>query len=172
MTEKLQHDPKTKQQIKDLLYEFLYTPVQKQFKTRLDALIIKNAVLGGYAHASFMYRNVLYNCDTNPLPRKMNRLVVQLQGDMAEYLKDLKQLNERELPYVLGYINQVLNSSNDLRDYLRLLPQSVHQPILTLIDTCPCQTNKLSDETVAMLQVKNQNTISMMKSRMVLNLLL
>lgn len=172
MSEQLQHEPRTKQMIKDVLYDLLYTPIQKQFKQRLEQLAVKNAVLCGYNHKSFMYKNVLYNCDTNTLPRKMNRLVIQLQPAMNEYLKELKQLNEKELPYVLGYINQVLNSSNELHDYLRLLPPSVHYPIQGLINTCPCRGKKLPDEAVALIQEKNQNSVQLMKNRMVTNLLI
>lgn len=170
--EQLQHDPRTKQMIKDVLYELLYTPIQKQFKQRLDQLIVKNAVLGGYSHKSFMYKNVLYNCDTNAMPRKMNRLVIQLQPAMNEYLKELKQLNEKELPHVLGYITQVLNSSNELHDYLRLLPSAVHSAIQGLINTCPCRGKRLPDETVDMLQTKNQGSVQLLKNRMVTNLLI
>lgn len=172
MTEQLQHDPRTKQQIKDVLYDILYTPIQKQFKQRLEQITVKNAVLGGYNHKSFMYKSVLYNCDNNVLPRKMNRLVIQLQPAMNEYLKELKQLNEKELPYVLGYINQVLNSSNELHDYLRLLPPSVHHPIQGLINTRPCRGKKLPDETVALLKEKNLVSVQLMKNRMVTNLLI
>ncbi len=170
--EQLQHDPRTKQMIKDVLYELLYTPIQKQFKQRLDQLIVKNAVLGGYSHKSFMYKNVLYNCDTNAVPRKMNRLVIQLQPAMNEYLKELKQLNEKELPHVLGYITQVLNSSNELHDYLRLLPPAVHPAIQGLINTCTCRGKRLPDETVALLQEKNLGPVQLMKNRMVTNLLI
>lgn len=165
------HDPRTKRMIKDVLYELLYTPIQKQFKQRLDQLIVKNAVLGGYSHKSFMYKNVLYNCDTNAMPRKMNRLVIQLQPAMNEYLKELKQLNEDEL-HVLGYITQVLNSSNELHDYLRLLPPSVHPAIQGLINTCSCRGKRLPDETVALLQEKNLEYVQLMKNRMVTNLLI
>ena len=169
--EQPQHDPRTKRMIKDVLYELLYTPIQKQFKQRLDQLIVKNAVLGGYSHKSFMYKNVLYNCDTNAMPRKMNRLVIQLQPAMNEYLKELKQLNEDEL-HVLGYITQVLNSSNELHDYLRLLPPSVHPAIQGLINTCSCRGKRLPDETVALLQEKNLGPVQLMKNRMVTNLLI
>ena len=172
MTEQLQHDPRTKQQIKQVLYELLYTPIQKQFEKRLEQITVKNAVLGGYDHKSFMYKSVLYNCDNNELPRKMNRLVTQLQPAMNEYLKELKQLNEKEMPYVLGYINQVLNSSNELHDYLRLLPPSVHHAIQGLINTCTCRGKKLPDETVALLQEKNLGSVQLMKNRMVTNLLI
>lgn len=172
MIEPLQHDPRTKQLIKDALYDLLYTPIQKQFKQRLDQIIVKNTLLGGYSHKSFMYKNVLYNCDTNAMPRKMNRLVIQMQPAMNEYLKELKQLNEKELPHVLGYITQVLNATNELHDYLRLLPPAVHPPIQGLINTCSCRGKKLSDETVAMLQNKNQDSVQLLKNRMVTNLLI
>lgn len=172
MTEQPQHDPRTKQQIKDALYAFLYTPIEKQFEKRLSELIVKNTLLCEYSHKSFMYKNTLYNIDTNALPRKMNRLHINLQGPMNDYLKDLKALNETEVPYVIGYINQVLNSSNDLCDYLRLLPEAVHGPIQHLIATCPCKSHKLSEEAVSVLQDKNATSINMMKKRMVTNLLI
>ena len=172
MTEQLQHDPRIKQQIKEALYAFLYTPIEKQFEKRLSELIVKNTLLCGYSHKSFMYKNTLYNIDTNALPRKMNRLHINLQGPMNDYLKDLKTLNETEVPYVLGYINQVLNSSNDLCDYLRLLPEAVHAPIQHLIATYSCKSKKLSEEVVSVLQDKNTTSINMMKKRMVTNLLI
>jgi hypothetical protein len=168
----LQHDPRTKQQIKDTLYGLLYDPVQKQYKFRLDTLIVRNTISGGYAHKSFMYRNVLYSCDINTPPRRMNRLMPALQQEVNDYLKDLKQLNEKEVPYVLGYINQVLNSTNNLSDYLRLLPDAVHEPLKELIASCPCQLHKLHEDTVTMLQEKNQSAITLMKTRMVTNLII
>lgn len=172
MVEHLNHDPRTKQQIKDILYGLLYDPVQKRFKQRLDNLIVKNTVLGGYTHKSFMYRNTLYSCDITSAPRKMNRLMPALMIDMADYLKDLKTLNEKEIPYVIGYINQVLNSSNNLADYLRLLPEAVHEPLKAFISTCPCHNPSLHGDTVQLLMDKNKDCITMMKNRMVTNLII
>lgn len=171
MSEALQHDPRTKQQIKDALYEFLYAPIQKQLKHCLDTLIIKNTVLCKYTHRSFVYKGMFYSCDSAPTPRIMNRLHIQLQPAMNNYLKELQELNEKELPYVVGFINQVLNSSNDLHDYLRLLPDSVHHPITSLVSTCPCRAVKLPESLVVDLKSKNQTPINMMKQRMVANLL-
>jgi len=173
MTEPLQHDPRTKQTIKEALYEFLYTPVIKVFEKRLFDIASKNTAIGNYSHRSFIYRNEIYNLDTNtPLPRKMNRLALQLQPDMNAYLEDIKQLNEKEMAYVLGYINKVLNSSNDLHDYLRLLPEAVHQPIQGIIQTCPCRTKKLSDEAVLAFTESNEELMNMMRQRMISNLLI
>lgn len=172
MSEVLQHDPRTKSQIKELLYAFLYEPVQRQFKTRLDSLIIRNTAIAVASHQSFTYRGNLYTIDTSPVPRKLTRLVPQLHPDMDAYLADLKQLNDKEVPYVMGFINQVLNASNDPHDCLRLLPSSVHQPIQALIDSCPCRTKKLTDEQVQEMQTRNQHSIDLVKSRMVINLLI
>jgi len=172
MSEVLQHDPRTKLQIKELLYAFLYAPVERQFKQRLHTLIARNTVVTGASHQSFTYKGNLYVNDPQPVPRKLNRLVPQLHADMDAYLADLKRLNDTEVPYVMGFINQVLNSSNDLHDYLRLLPNSVHPPIQKLIDSCPCRTKYLSDEQVQEMQIKNQQSIDLVKQRMVTNLLI
>jgi hypothetical protein len=172
MSEVLQHDPRTKLQIKELLYTFLYEHVERQFKSRLNSLIARNTMITGASHQSFTYKGNLYVNDTTPVPRKLNRLIPQLHADMEAYLAEIKQLNDQEIPYVMGYINKVLNSSNDLHDYLRLLPASVHAPIQQLIDSCPCRTKKLTDEEVQELQVKNQQSIDLVKQRMVLNLLI
>lgn len=170
--EQLQHDPRTKQLIKDTLYDFLYLPVQNSFKSRLDVLIVRNTLLGGYSHKSFNYKGVLYSCDNGSPPRKWNRLVPQLKPQMDEYLNDLKQLNEQELPYVVGFINQVLNASNDLQDYLQIFPESVHRPLEKLIASCPCGKLQLSNEKIVDLREKNAASIDMMKARMVKNLLI
>ena len=172
MSEVLQHDPRIKSQIKELLYAFLYEPVQRQFKTRLDSLIKRNTVILGASHQSFIYKGNLYTCDISPPPRKLNRLVPQLVPDMEAYLTDQKQIIDKEMPYVMGFINQVLNASNDLHDYLRVLPQSLHPPIQKLIDSYPCRTKKLTDAEVQEMQAKNQRYIDLAKQRMVTNLLI
>lgn len=172
MEEKLQHDPRTKQQIKDSLFSFLYEPIQKQLKNRLDTIIMKNSVLSGASHNSFMYKGEYFSCDPAIPPRKMNRLIPQLQPLMDDYLKEVKELNDTELPFVVGFITQVLNSSNDLHDYLRVLPSSVHRPIEQFISSCPCRTKKLSDDEIQSIQKKNIQSIELMKKRMVTNLLL
>lgn len=170
--ESLQHDPRTKQQIKDVLYELLYRPIQKQLEGRLNQIIIKNTVQGSHTHKSFIYRNEIYNVDTAPLPRKMNRLLPQLQPEMDAYLRELKELNNSELPYVLGFINRVLNSSNELHDYLRVFPETIHGPIQHLINTCPCRARKLTEEQVNDLKANNQQAIDLLRQRMVINLLI
>ena len=172
MSEVLQHDPRTKLQIKELLYAFLYEQVDRQFKKRLDSLIARNSAIIGASHNSFTYKGHLYSNDPSAIPRKLNRLVPQLAPEMEAYLDDLKKLNNEEIPYVMGFINRVLNASNNLHDYLRVFPSSVHAPIQKLIDSCPYQTKHLSDDQVQEMQAQNQQSIDLVKQRMVTNLLI
>lgn len=168
----LQYDPRTKQMIKEALYSYLYDPVKARFQHRLDTIIIRNTLLGMHRHKSFSYKGETYSCDSQPLPRKRNPLLLAIKPEMDAYLKELKELNERELPYVLGFIHQVLNASNNLQDYLRLLPASVHSPVSRIIASCPCQSKSLSNERVCELQEQNLMSINLMKTRQALNLIM
>lgn len=170
--EHIQHDPRTKQQIKDALYDHLYRPVMQSFQERLKEIIVKNTIAGRYTHKSFVYKNTMYSCDTGLPPRRSNRLQPSVQPEMDAYLKDLKQLNEQEIPYVVGYINQVLNSSNHLYDYYKLLPDSLHEPLRAIIETSPCKGNALSEEQAQQLQTSNQDSLNLMKQRLVINLII
>lgn len=167
----LTHDPRIKQNIKDSLYHHLYDPVIKRYDARLHDLVIRNCLAGGFTHKSFSYKTVVYNFDDELPPIKKNRLVLALRPAMEEYLADLKQLNDVELPVVLGFINQVLNSSDGLPDYLDIFPESIHHPLEGLIDTCPCKIRRLSRERVEELRTKNTKSIALIKQRMVTNLL-
>ena len=172
MEDHLQHDPRTKQQIKDILFAFLYNPVERHFKKQLDAIILQNSILLNSPYQCFSYKGIVYALQVAPVIRKMPRLSPALHVRMDNYLKEVKQLNNVELPYVVGFINQVLNSSNNLQDYLKMLPASIHSPIEQLIATCPYRVVALDKDHVQQLKDKNQVPIDMIKQRMVSNLLL
>lgn len=168
----LRHDPRTKQQLKTLLYEFMYTPVIKRYEKWLSAIIVKNCTLVNTPYECFNFKGEVYVVgDSVTIPKKMPRLSPHLFDEMNKYLAELKELNTQEIPYVLGYINQVLNASNDLPDYLRLLPPIIHQAIQDVINTCGCRTTKLTSEVVQSIQAKNEQSIELIKKRLVLNLI-
>jgi hypothetical protein len=150
----------------------LYAPVKEKYDRKLSALISRNAALLNSPYESFMFRNVVYKkTETTLVPRKLNNLHPSLRDEMIEYLKEVEVLNDTEVPHVLGYINQVLNASNDLHDYLRLFPEVLHRPIQRVIDSCACRTTQLTDEVVDALRLKNEASIQLVKQRMVLNLI-
>ena len=169
--EALSHDPKTKQQIKDALYEYLYGPLQLSFKQRLDVIVLKCAKALNSQYLSFTYKGKVFALEGENLPRRMNRLPDHLHSEMDSYLHELDEVNEKEVPYVLGFITQTLNASNDLHDCLRVLPSAVHGPIQDLINSCPYRTKRLTDESVQDLMIRNAKSIHLMKCRMVQNLI-
>lgn len=172
MDEHLQHDPRTKQQIKDAVYHFVYSPILKHFQERLSLIVAKNCTLIGNSDLTFIYKGETYSTSSGNTGRTLNRLAKPMIPFMEEYLKDIRQLNNYELPYVLGFIGQVLNSSNHLHDYLLLLPPSVHRPIESMIASCPCKSVRLTPESITEFQNKNKVSIDLMKQRMVTNLLI
>ena len=161
-----------KHQIKTTIYELLYKPIDRVMQDKLVRIIIRNTILGKHTHKSFLYKNEVFNCDETPLPRMMNRLDPSLYGEMTEYLAEMDEINNQELPRVLGFINQVLNSTNEFHDYLKLLPEQVHEPLNHLISACPCRNSKLSDEAIEIIKAKNAKAIDLIKQRMVINLII
>lgn len=172
MSDSLQYDPRTKMQIKELLYQSLYAPVDSDFEKRINNIILKNSSLISSPHKSFVYRGDLYTLETTKPPVRFNRLVAELRPTMDEYLNDMKQINDRELPYVLNYFNQVLNASDSLQDYIALLPETLHSPINKLMQTCPCRACSLPENKVQELLEKNQQPLALIGERRARNLLL
>ncbi len=172
MPDELVYDPKTKRMIRDQIFDFLYKPVNKDFARRLKTIIVKNANLHGNDQAYISYRGEYYTFDeTQKRRRPVNRLKPELQTLMDEYLEDLTRLNDKEIPYTLGFIIQVLNSSNSIQDYFRLFPESMHKPLKELLARCACREERLKQETVDDIKRRNSISIELMKKRMVLNLL-
>lgn len=172
MDERLQHDPHTKHRIKQFLYSFLYDAADAKRKKQLDDLITRNAFLLGNSIYSFRYKGNVYSMDGHANHRRVNNLALALHPVMQEYLRELEELNSVELPFVIGFINQVLNSSNCLPDYLKIFPEAIHRPIEHLIATCPCKSCTLEQSAVDELKTKNQSTIDLIKQRLVTNLLI
>lgn len=169
--EKLQQDPRTKEQIKDALYDFIYSPVEKNFTKRLNNLILRNAVSLCYSHKSFHFKGTLYSMDKGRPPLLRNKLSPQFVPQMEEYLEELDYFKNTELLYVTGFITQVLNASNGFADYLCIFPESVHAPIKNLILSCDCRSRQLSDEQIKRLQDSNKESINILKQRMLMNLI-
>jgi DNA repair exonuclease SbcCD ATPase subunit len=164
----LQNDPRTKQVIKDMLYSHIYDPVEYRLHEKLKLIVGKNRLLNHHEVDCFSYKAKVYTLDGSMM-RSAPKLDMSLYGEMQEYLKELNELNRVEIPYVLNFINQALNASNDLRDYLKLLPECLHKPIQELIDAHECLTERLSSEEVEAFRERNANSILMVKKRLLLN---
>lgn len=156
----------TKQLIKDTLHEFLFEPINASLKKQLEHLIYRNCVVSHYTHKSVAYKGVVYNVDTEAPPRRWNRLAPEFRPIMDKMLQETAELVNYEVPYVMGYITQVLNSSEYVADYLALLPDCVHPAFRKLLKTLPTPSVEPAKK------VFNQKAVDLIKQRMVTNLLL
>lgn len=172
MTDQLRYDPTSKMRIKETLYQFLYTDVEAAFQKRLDTLIQHNSLMVGNTQEYVSFQGETYHTSraTRPEPRLVNRCHKDMAPLMRDYVRDLEKLNQHELPYVMGYINKVLNSSESLMDYFELLPEAVHAPLKKL--SCPCTEHRLKPHQITEIQKTHQSALAKLKMRLVENLLL
>jgi hypothetical protein len=93
---------------------------------------------------------------------------------MNAYLADKKEIEYTEIPYVYGFFNKVLNASNSLDDYHKLLPECVHaalMPFMTEEWKHWHLPSELTDAQVQQFHIEHHDWIMKLKQRMVLDLL-
>lgn len=173
MPESVAFDPKTKKFIKDSIYLFLYGNMESHYEKRLMSLIVHNSTILKNGQYAFIYKGEKYGrTEKDKCVRPLNRLHKSLHSEMDEYLMELNHLNAYEIPYVMNYINQVLNSTDSFQDYYRLFPESMHQPLREIAQKCPCSIAILPDSRVTEIRDGNTQSIDLIRKRLTQNLLL
>ena len=168
-----QHGPKTKYNILITIKAFLYDPSFKELKKRRQGICIKNAALLKNGVTHFTYKGEQYYFEDDHYSGKRNRIHPSLIEEAEAYLLEYKELHDVEIPRVMGYITHVMNSSNRLSDYLKLLPDMLHGTIVHLVEhSSDTDTLHLNSEEVSLMLAKHQDTIQLIKQRMVLNLII
>ena len=164
-------DPGVKYRIKTAIINFLYTPAFNSLQEKLEHLIVKNTLIGKYPQKAFTYKGRYYGSGDPPKSLRMNRLVPELVDEMDEYLAESGELTEKELPYVEGYITKVLNYSNSIEIYKRLLPDYLHAIIDNTAQFIPC-LDSISDAEIESIKQNHTYPLELMAKRMALNLLM
>lgn len=166
-------DPRTKQQIKQALEGAMYAPTERRNEKKLHNLIVENSTRAGYNHLSFSYKGEYYNMEITQLRYKTQRLVPELQSSMDEYLAEKKHIEYTEKPYIIGFFNKMLNTSNSVLDYYQLLPGCIHRPLAQL--NLPPEyilPREMTDDQVEAFRLEHAKWILMLKKRMVLDLVM
>lgn len=171
------YGPETKAHIKDTIYEALYQRVDEKFSNQLDALILENSGLNQNQQYLMKYRGEIkyhsrYSKDTRVPASKINALHVSLEPHYLALMKEKDRINNDELPFVLGYVNQVLNVSNGFEDYYKLFPSLLHPILDKLKRDCPCRNEELPQELIDSMLTQSQKAISMLEQRAMTNLLM
>lgn len=167
-----QQDPRLKSQVKDEFMLSLYSTPIIHFGNRIDEIATRNCVIGSFRHKSFAYKGIFYNREGTPAPLRRNRLQPALHATMDEWLADRHSIWNVEQPAINGYILLVLNTSNKPGDYLKMLPESVHESIAKCFSPHLLLETTIDDAKAAEIIKQYQHCFDLIKKRQVLNLLL
>lgn len=157
-------------QLRDAFLQWLYKPMLEQLQQQIVAIIKENAAIQWLPHYSFMYKGQLWAIQTQA-PRKSQKLHDSLIGRMEAYLQERREL-EQEQSQCLAGILRILNAIKDPRDCLRILPETLHQPLVPLLAEYPDAPSLLPEDSILQLREDNAPYINIMKQRLVLNLLI
>ncbi len=154
--------PHLKQEVRSAILAHIYFPAHQRLEKRVEEIITKNTAMIGSGDLVISYKGENYSCiGARRTERKINRLLPVLRPYMDEWLND-KELLVDENQIVSNYLATVLNASNNVSDYFRLLPDCVH-PALQPYAQQPNVQPPLSDEQVQAIQAKNQKAMSMIR---------
>lgn len=171
------YGPETKAHIKDSIYAALYEQVDEKFSNQMDALIIENSGLNQNQQRLMKYRGEFkyhsqYDKNSRVPASKINSLHPSLEPRYLALMKEKDRINNDELPFVLGYVNQVLNVSNGFEDYYKLFPALLHPILDKLKQDCPCRNAELPQELIDSMLSQSQKSIAMLEQRAMTNLLM
>ena len=165
-------DPLMKTRIRNRLIDFVFGKIKKDLESNLSLLIARNSQLHGNAQAAFRYkRRVFTLADESQLPYGINPLHEKLEREGEELIKQLDQLLRVEIPQIDSFFTQALNASDNIPDYLKIFPESIHKPLIKIISDCPCNTTKLSEDQIEKLISDNAERIQLLKQRLLLTVL-
>lgn len=167
-------DPRFKQAINSCLREHIYANVNARFAKRLEDLIGSNTLKMGATVMQFNYKGKVYILEKYVPRYNVVRLHPDFHEAMDVYLADQRKLDYEEKPYVFSYFTKVLNSSDSLLDYARLLPECMHnalKPFMAEEYAIYHLNPELSDQQVAQFKNEHEALSLILKSRVVLDLL-
>jgi hypothetical protein len=166
------YDARTKKRIKEALYDALYGQVNKEQFNTLVQIIRKNSIKCQNSQHCFKYKGILHSSDPKKLvPRPVNWLHTSFFNEMELYLDEKKTLERDEIPHVMGFVVQVLNSSDSFKDYFKLLPESLHPILIRIRDQCPCRNDYLDEKQIERIQAQNISAVNLLRRRVTINLL-
>lgn len=161
-----------------LLEEFkklLYVKPLDDIRKRLYALGDHNGQLVGNQQRCFLYRGEMFAVECYPkgkVPRPINWLRPELHADMQRLQDEKHEIENLEMPYVLGYLQRVMQVARTQRDYLALIPNVLHAPIKKHATAFANYLEDLPDTEVAAFLQDNDRYLGKLKERMTFNLLL
>lgn len=162
--------PELKRWIMFSIMDILFSKQDKGYIRRRNEFIKRNAAIYNQTYPIFKYKGEQYSLRVVP-SIMTGELHPSLHQEFDAFLEEFIKLRDEEREPVRNYINQVLNISNNLSDYLKLLPEVVHDPIREAISDDSLNGKGASDKEIKDLLDKNQHIFDLIHMRVMTNLI-
>lgn len=176
--------PPGKWVIRDHLMMALFEPIDRLRQENINALIEKNTavlqaqdmavhkkILPEHFHRSFAYNGWFYSLDPGPAPAIRNKLHPQFEAEMQDIVNTFgTQLNEERL-LVESFFSSVLAFSPAPGDWLRVLPEGLHEILRAGITVSDWSGLRTPEECAAFL-ARHQARFDKVCQRLALNMLI
>lgn len=158
--------------LKVKLTDFIYAPMQKQFLENLSKIIKRNSIIWGNYQEAMWYRGELYHTvEWQPSLVPINRLHDSLVEEMEKYLADMDQVNCEEKPYIDNFLTRILNTVNSVEECKLFFPDALHPILDKFEDVFPNKDFLLDNTEIETLQQETHTSASLLKQRLVYNLI-
>lgn len=176
-------DKSVRPQIRHALMLHLYYQENEASRQTLREIIQENCAIEAHTLFGFHYMFMWYDLgsvpgagySTSPPGRGVHiPLHRSLHERMDTWLANKRKVEREEQHIVTGYFTAVLNTSDSAHDWLKLIPDEVHKPILDQMSWGILQDPFppiLTDAQVEMFLSKQERFLNVVKGRLVLNLL-
>ena len=157
------------------LTKFVYGPFDEFYERELTDLIEQNDALIGGRTYRFRYMGMIYE---QPKIRvvgyrgKVYPLEESFHERFQKVLDEKSMIDRDERPYVINYLNKILLKSEDSFAAIKALPCVLRRPFAEFIKDNGIETSELSIDVTGEAVGACEKSLSLLKQRLMLNLLL
>lgn len=158
-----------KQEVRNHLLTYIYEKAEEEKAVQMDSLVMANTLLHKDAPMAFLYKGEVYR--HSQIRRTFARaplLDKNLHERMDAWLKEQDNLLDEKV-FISGFLTTVLNASNHMEDYLKILPECLHPALREYPTTSALPA--VGDDVIQRILTRNQNAIQRIKRRLTLNLI-
>lgn len=165
-------DPRMKARIMNAMLNMLYArPLNRLAETRLR-LVQRNDFAHGNGISGFCFKGEYYRDNRNVRRTiQVNRLMPELHAEMLEYLTEVSEEIPSEEIRTKGYIQKMLNASDNPADFMRLFPECLLPPVEKENRIHGSSLGLLSEPNIVLLLKETEEAKNIAMQRMVKNML-
>lgn len=168
--------PNIRPAIRDEVLHFLYTKDAESAATTLSDILQENCTLTNTTTLALTFHGKVYQPSHAPKRLIAPPIHPSLNDRMLAYVKDRTLIEREEKLIIKNLLTAILNTSDCVDDWLKLLPPAVHSPVelqrLYYPAISPPESEPiLTFDMIEAFERKQERFLNMLKGRLALNLI-